>query len=89
MLDEATANMDSATEIALQECLLKASHGKTVLVIAHRLATTRSCDTILVLNKGQLVEAGAHTQLVSEDGLYARLFRFQQMTDAAMAPGKS
>jgi ATP-binding cassette subfamily B protein len=85
ILDEATANMDSDSEVALQEHLQTASQSKTLVTIAHRLATIRGCDAILVLNKGQLVESGSHSELLSFNGLYARLFRFQQMADRSMA----
>jgi ATP-binding cassette subfamily B protein len=78
ILDEATANMDSETEDRLQESLGSASKGRTTLLIAHRLATVRSADLILVLHKGILVEEGDHAALMELDGLYARLYRFQE-----------
>ena len=52
------------------------------ILIAHRLATTRGCDQVLVLNKGQIVERGDHAHLLSLDGLYARLFRYQQVAES-------
>lgn len=78
ILDEATANMDSQTEGRLGESLARAAHGQTTLLIAHRLATVRSADRILVLHKGTLVEQGDHAQLMAANGLYARLYRFQE-----------
>lgn len=78
ILDEATSNLDSETERILQDKLSEVSRGKTCLLIAHRLATVRNADRIVVLNKGSLVEAGDHESLVRQDGLYARLFRYQE-----------
>jgi ATP-binding cassette subfamily B protein len=78
ILDEPTSNIDSASELRLEQALMTESQGKTVIVIAHRLATTRSCGQVLVLNKGQLVEMGDHSSLMRGNGLYARLFRYQQ-----------
>ena len=79
ILDEATANMDSDSEMKLQNALFSASSGKTLLIIAHRLATIRSADLILVLHRGILVENGTHDQLLRREGLYARLHRFQSV----------
>ncbi len=81
ILDEATANMDSGSEQFLQESLESASRGATTLLIAHRLATVRQADRILVMNKGVLREQGKHTELMALDGLYARLYRFQEMQE--------
>lgn len=78
ILDEATANMDSGTEVLLQNSFQKASQGKTSLLIAHRLATVRGSDLTLVLHKGVLVEKGNHDELLKLNGLYARLYRFQE-----------
>jgi ATP-binding cassette subfamily B protein len=80
ILDEATANMDSETERRLQGALDAASSGRTRLLIAHRLATVRDADVIAVLRRGALVERGRHDELLALDGLYARLYRFQQAT---------
>jgi ATP-binding cassette subfamily B protein len=81
ILDEATANLDSETESVIQRALEKASYQKTSLLIAHRLATVRSADRILVLNKGVLVEQGRHEDLLKQNGLYARLLRYQQIQE--------
>ncbi|MCY0889274.1 MAG: ABC transporter ATP-binding protein [Alicyclobacillaceae bacterium] len=73
ILDEATANLDSQTEELVQQGLQAVSASRTTLVIAHRLATIRHADQILVLEKGQLVERGRHDELVAKGGLYALL----------------
>ena len=77
ILDEATANMDSGTETLLQSALEESSAGKTSILIAHRLATVKSADQIIVIHKGTLVEDGTHDELLGRDGLYARLYRYQ------------
>ena len=74
ILDEATANIDSHTERQIQEALKRLLEGRTGIVIAHRLATVRGADRIIVLQHGSIVETGAHDALVAEDGLYARLY---------------
>lgn len=85
ILDEATANMDSQTEHMLQQSLEKASSGRTQILIAHRLATVKAADLILVLHKGVLQESGRHGDLLAQGGLYARLYRFQEAQDAVLA----
>ncbi|MBY0470266.1 ABC transporter ATP-binding protein/permease [bacterium] len=77
ILDEATANIDSGTEKRLEKIFDHSAEAKTTIMIAHRLSTVRSADLILVLHKGTLVEKGTHTQLLKQDGFYARLYRFQ------------
>jgi ATP-binding cassette subfamily B protein len=74
VLDEATANIDSYTERQIQKALEKLLEGRTGLVIAHRLATIRGADKIVVLQSGEVVESGNHDQLMARRGLYARLY---------------
>ena len=81
LLDEATSSLDAASEVAVQQALEHLMHGRTTLVIAHRLATVRDADHILVLDQGQLVEQGSHEQLVAADGIYARLAELQFRQD--------
>jgi ATP-binding cassette subfamily B multidrug efflux pump len=74
VLDEATASIDSYTEMLIQKALIKLLEGRTGLVIAHRLATVRGADRIIVLQNGEIVESGNHEQLMQRKGLYARLY---------------
>ena len=74
VLDEATANIDSYTEMQIQKALVKLLEGRTGLVIAHRLATIRNADRIIVLQNGEIIESGSHDQLMSQRGFYARLY---------------
>jgi ATP-binding cassette, subfamily B, bacterial len=84
VLDEATAHLDSESEVAVQQALSTALEGRTSLVIAHRLATVRDADQILVVDAGRIVERGTHAELLRAGGLYADLVRTQQIggTDA-------
>ena len=74
ILDEATANIDSFTELEIQKALKVLFAGRTCLVIAHRLATVRDADQIIVLQAGHIVEQGAHDELVGRGGLYSKLY---------------
>ena len=74
ILDEATANIDSYTEMMIQRALLKLLKGRTAIVIAHRLSTIRGADKIIVLNLGEVTEVGNHDELVAMDGMYANLY---------------
>jgi ATP-binding cassette subfamily B protein len=75
VLDEATANIDSHTERQIQQALKRLLEGRTGIVIAHRLATVRGADRIIVLQNGRVVETGPHDALVAQGGLYARLYK--------------
>lgn len=74
VLDEATANIDSYTEMQIQKALIKLLEGRTGLVIAHRLATIRGADRIIVLQNGQVIATGNHDQLIALGGLYSKLY---------------
>jgi ATP-binding cassette subfamily B multidrug efflux pump len=74
ILDEATANIDTHTEILIQNALKRILEGRTSIVIAHRLSTIRNADTIVVLEHGRVVEMGKHAELLERRGVYARLY---------------
>ena len=77
VLDEATAHLDSESELAVQQALDSALAGRTAIIIAHRLSTIRRADQILVIQDGRIVERGRHHDLLAHDGLYADLYRTQ------------
>jgi ATP-binding cassette subfamily B protein len=77
LLDEATSALDAESERAVQQALARLSEGRTTLVVAHRLATVRRADRIVVLEAGRIVATGRHEALVAEGGLYARLAALQ------------
>ncbi|UTH76521.1 ABC transporter ATP-binding protein [Chromobacterium sp. IIBBL 290-4] len=77
LLDEATSALDSEVEAAIQSSLYRLMEGKTVVAIAHRLSTIAAMDRLIVLDRGQIVEEGSHQQLLSQGGLYARLWSHQ------------
>jgi ATP-binding cassette subfamily B protein len=83
VLDEATAHLDSESEVAIQRALKTALAGRTSLVIAHRLSTVRQADQILVVDDGQIRERGTHEELLAAGGLYADLYRTQFAPQAA------
>ncbi|MBL0215840.1 MAG: peptidase domain-containing ABC transporter [Myxococcales bacterium] len=82
LLDEATSHLDSTTEAAVQTALDSVLHGKTVVIVAHRLATVRSADLIYVLHRGKVVERGSHRELILKNGKYAAAWRAQLGTPA-------
>jgi len=77
ILDEATSALDYESEHIIQKNMAAICNNRTVIVIAHRLSTVQSCDRIIVVDKGQLVEAGSHDQLIRTNGYYAKLWRYQ------------
>ena len=85
ILDEATAHLDSESEVAVQRALDTALQGRTSLVIAHRLSTVRNADSILVVDSGRIVERGTHAELLSAGGVYAELYRTQFAENAREA----
>jgi len=83
LLDEATSSLDAESEALVQQAVDKLSQGRTTLVIAHRLATVKQADRIVVFEEGRIVAQGKHDELVAEGGLYARLARLQFTADRA------
>lgn len=91
VLDEATSSLDSESEALIQDALKPLMRNRTSVVIAHRLSTILAADLILVVNDGEIVERGTHSELLEQDGLYARLYRTQfrsynQITEGASQP---
>jgi ATP-binding cassette subfamily B protein len=82
VLDEATAHLDSESEVAVQRALDAALADRTSLVIAHRLSTVRDADLILVVESGRIAQRGTHAELLAQGGLYADLYRTQFLPDA-------
>ena len=83
LLDEATSALDSTSERLVQTALARLRSGRTTLVIAHRLATVRKADTILVISRGRIVDQGSHDELMGRDGPYADLARLQFSLETA------
>ena len=77
ILDEATSSVDTRTEVLIQRAMARLMKGRTAFVIAHRLSTIRGADTILVMNKGAIVEHGNHAELIAKKGFYAELYQSQ------------
>jgi len=81
ILDEATSSLDSESEEEVQKALETLMHGRTVIIIAHRLSTVRNAGRILVLKGGRIVEEGTHSSLLAKNGEYARLYRAQALSE--------
>lgn len=79
ILDEATSNVDTRTELKIQEAMLKLMKGRTSFIIAHRLSTIKDADIIMVIDGGEIIEAGNHQQLIDKEGAYYRLYKSQFM----------
>ncbi len=84
ILDEATSNIDTRTELRIQNAMLKLMEGRTSFIIAHRLSTIRGADKIIVIDKGQVVETGTHDELLAKNGFYANLYNSQFKTGMAL-----
>ena len=82
ILDEATSSLDATSEALIQEALETLLQNRTALIIAHRLSTIRTCDKIVVLEQGRVVEVGPHEALLAQNGLYAELYHKQFRTSA-------
>jgi ABC-type multidrug transport system fused ATPase/permease subunit len=88
ILDEATASLDTSTELVVQEAIREVTRGRTAVMIAHRLSTIRDADRIIALENGRIVEQGTHDELIALRGMYYRLYSLGfQDTTAAAAPG--
>jgi ABC-type multidrug transport system fused ATPase/permease subunit len=79
ILDEATSNVDSQSEIEFDQILRKRTQGETTLIVAHRLSTVRDCDLIIVMSRGAIVEQGNHLELMQQKGLYSSLYYFSTL----------
>jgi ABC-type multidrug transport system fused ATPase/permease subunit len=88
ILDEATANVDTRTEVVIQRALKRLLQDRTSFVIAHRLSTIRGADRVVVIDDGRIVETGTHRQLLARDGLYARLYRMTYEQGAEAGDGR-
>jgi ATP-binding cassette subfamily B protein len=82
ILDAATANIDTYTELLIQRALQRVLQGRTSIVIAHRLSTIRNADKIIVLDHGNVAEIGSHDELLERKGVYARLYAINYGLDS-------
>ena len=83
-MDEATSNVDTRTELRIQQAMLSLMKGRTSFIIAHRLSTIKNADLILVMNEGDIIEIGNHEKLLAQNGFYANLYNSQFEKDEAM-----
>ena len=84
LLDEPTSSLDSKSESKVQDALKRLMEGRTVLMIAHRLATVRHADIIYVLQNGEIIQSGSHDELIATEGLYSELYRTQVLTQTVI-----
>jgi subfamily B ATP-binding cassette protein MsbA len=77
ILDEATSSLDTESEMLVQQAIERIMTGRTSVVIAHRLSTVQNADKIIVLNDGNIVETGSHSELLGQNGLYTKLYNMQ------------
>ena len=77
ILDEATANIDTETELLIQEALERLMKGRTTIMVAHRLSTIQHADNIIVMHKGEICERGTHQELLTQNGIYKKLYEIQ------------
>ncbi len=82
ILDEATANIDTETELLIQDALGKLMEGRTTIMVAHRLSTIQNADNIIVMHKGRIVEEGSHQELLEKGGVYYKLYKLQYEHEA-------
>jgi ATP-binding cassette subfamily B protein len=85
ILDEATSSVDTRTEVLIQRAMARLMRGRTTFVIAHRLSTIRDANTILVMNRGRIVEQGTHDELLARGGAYSDLYNSQFVEPLAEA----
>lgn len=81
ILDEATASVDPENEHLIQQAISNLTHGKTIIVIAHRLATIENADQILVVDEGEIVQRGTHNELASQEGIYKRFINIREKAE--------
>ena len=81
ILDEATASIDPENEHLIQEAISELTHGKTIITIAHRLATIENADQILVIDGGTVVQKGTHRELLAQEGIYREFIKVREMAE--------
>ncbi len=89
ILDEATSSLDNQSEMLIQEALENLMRGRTTLIIAHRLSTVHNADTIIVLDKGRVMESGNHKALMAKEGLYYKLYTLRAFEDPVPVDGEN